>query len=442
MESVFQLERQNNIQFVLLLLLWQLVGMFAKPLAFIVIPVTLIYFANKSMYIELFAGFFFMIILSDNRSHYTDFAQNVKVLYMLFMIFILFRDSRLIPKLRDYLPFIPFFAVAFFCVAFSPIKFTAIEKTFSYAMLILLIPAYVRMLYEEYGDYAIKFIVYFVSWVLFSGFVFRFIMPGLVTLAGRYRGILGNPDGLGLFCGLFFLFFSIVIEYKGYLFSNKERAFVYGVIFLSLILSGSRGGLFAILMFLAFKRIGKISNILNAILLVVVALSYNYMIAVFFELIKSLGLDTYLRAGSLESGSGRLVAWAFGWQHVKEHIWLGKGFAYTSYLYYKYREQLSLLGHQGNAHNSYLTIWLNTGLIGLVTFVIAWFSYFQRAAKNSYLAYPLMFVIAFSSFIESWLTASLNPYTLQLLMMLALLTDNRFITKRVDTQVLESPNYA
>lgn len=427
MESVFQLERQKNIQFVVLLLLWLLVGMFAAPLALIVIPVTCIYFVSKRMYIELFLGFFFVIILSDNRSSYTNFAQNAKILYMLFMISVLFLDKRLIPKPKDYLPFVPFFIAAFISIAFSPIKFVAFEKTFSYTMLILLIPAYVKLLYEEYGDYVLKFIVYFTVYILLSGFVFRFIMPGLATLAGRYRGILGNPDGLGLFTALFFLFFSVIKEQKDYLFSARERTFIYGIMFLSIILSGSRGGLFAILLFLAFKKTGKISNILNVVLLIFVTILYNYMMTVLFEIIRYLGLGSFLRVDTLATGSGRLVAWSFGWQYVKQHLWFGRGFAFTSYLYAIHQSQVAILGSQGNAHNSYLTIWLNTGLIGLITFVAGWFSYFRRAARNSYLAYPLMFVILFSSFIESWLSASLNPYTLQLLMMLALLTDKRFL---------------
>lgn len=151
------------------------------------------------------------------------------------------------------------------------------------------------------------------------------------------------------------------------------------------------------------------------------------MIILLFEIIRYLNLDNFLRVGSLATGSGRLVAWSFGWQHVQEHFWFGRGFSFTSYLYHMYQGHLAILGNQGNAHNSYLTIWLNTGLIGLITFVAGWFTYFKRAARNNYIAYPLMFVILFSSFIESWLSASLNPYTLQLLMMLALLTDNRFI---------------
>ena len=41
----------------------------------------------------------------------------------------------------------------------------------------------------------------------------------------------------------------------------------------------------------------------------------------------------------------------------------------TELLYKENYQLLSRLGHQGNAHNSFLTIWYDTGIIGLLGFI-------------------------------------------------------------------------
>lgn len=80
-----------------------------------------------------------------------------------------------------------------------------------------------------------------------------------------------------------------------------------------------------------------------------------------------------------------------------------------------------MLGHQGAAHNMYLTFWLDTGLIGLILFLSGLLVTFFRASKRNKLAIPILYAILFSNNYESWLTASLNPFTIQLLFILSIL---------------------
>jgi O-antigen ligase len=119
---------------------------------------------------------------------------------------------------------------------------------------------------------------------------------------------------------------------------------------------------------------------------------------------------------------------------------LGKGFFYTEYLFKKYFEILSTQGHQGNAHNSYLTFWLDTGLIGLIMYVVAFFSSFISAARKSYYAIPLLYAIVFSANFESWLTSSLNPFTIQVWIMLTILLFMSDLQKEqtIGTEISES----
>jgi O-antigen ligase len=84
------------------------------------------------------------------------------------------------------------------------------------------------------------------------------------------------------------------------------------------------------------------------------------------------------------------------------------------------------MGHQGNIHNSWLTIWLDTGLIGLILFCVGWLVNFVRAARFTPLVWAVFFGILLSASVESWMVASLNPFTIQLVIILTLLSDERF----------------
>ena len=70
---------------------------------------------------------------------------------------------------------------------------------------------------------------------------------------------------------------------------------------------------------------------------------------------------------------------------------------------------LSRLGHEGNAHNSYLTMWYDISLIGLLSYVfyLLTFAYKSNFIQNTI---PFFIGIFIVGYYESWLSASLNPF--------------------------------
>jgi len=82
---------------------------------------------------------------------------------------------------------------------------------------------------------------------------------------------------------------------------------------------------------------------------------------------------------------------------------------------------LLAMNHQGNAHNSYLTFWLDTGLIGLILYFIALLRVIVKSARVNNIALPVFTGFLISANFESWLTASLNPYTIVFVMTITLL---------------------
>src|SRR5690606_21275266 len=133
-------------------------------------------------------------------------------------------------------------------------------------------------------------------------------------------------------------------------------------------------------------------------------------------------LEKSFRLETLQQGSGRTIAWEFAWKNIQESLFIGKGIGYDEYLMRENREFLSKAGHEGGVDNTYLIVWLNTGLIGLLAFLRGVFLLFIKGAKNNSYAFPALFAILLSINFEPWLAASLNPFTSMFLIIVTLLT--------------------
>lgn len=413
----------NFQQLTIICLLWLFTGIFVgSAAALAVIPLMLLLMYSKQMHLEILIGFFFILILSDSRLYQLSFAASVKNIYILVIALISYKEMRRMEyQIPIFKQFIWFFLVAIICIFFSPTVSLSIQKTLSYFLLLAFIPSYFLFVYIEYGKLLFKGLVFLGTLILIIGLLFIFLNPSVVTLAGRYRGLLGNPNGLGLFSYLFIILFATLNEHHPNVFSKKERIFIYVIALLSLLRCGARTSLVSILMFFFFKKFYKTSPILGFFIFVVTAIVYQLISDNLVEIISSIGLAEELRVDSLENGSGRLVAWQFAWQKIQENFYFGRGFNFTEYIYRLNYEYLSKLGHEGMAHNSFLTFWLDTGLIGLVCYLFALLSVFLKAAKKSKLAIPFLYTVLFSNYYESWLTASLNPFTIQFLFILSII---------------------
>ncbi len=419
---------KSEKQFLFTLLCWIAVGMFAPLLSWIVIPVTLMLFQRKKMYTEMLIGFFVILILSDSRQYSMHFAADIKDIYLLLLAFFFFVDrktfaygERLVYK------FLPFIIMAVLCLAFSDIILKSAQKTLSYLLLLLVVPNYLSNTWRNEGTKGLRRIIWTGVFVLLVGLTFRVINPAFVTLAGRFSGMLGNPNGLGLFCIVFFIFVAVCNEVRTDVFSRKEIYLIYGVILLSTVLCGSRNAVFTIGIFIVFHYFYKISPFLGIFFFLVMVLVYQLILANLAGIIESLNLQEFFRIETLHSGSGRLIAWDFGWQKISENPMLGQGMGYTDYYYRQNYDLLSIQGHQGNAHNSYITFWIDTGMLGVLFYLIAFVRSFVAGSKRFRAAVPAMFAILFSAFFESWLTASLNPFTIQCVMIMTIVSSPAFI---------------
>jgi len=417
-----------------ILLFWMLVGIFAGPMVYLIIPIHMLILKSKGEFLWLLIGLWVILTFSDSRQFIFKFTQSFKPVMMVVLAFLYFTFPKENERFGFFKPFIPFFAIAILAMFNDhPQIFTSFQKTLSYILLLMVVPGIVKLLLQYERDRFLFTLIMTGLLILGIGLMLRFLYPGFVIFRGeRFSGLLGNPNGLGIYSFCFFILFTVINYFHRDLFTKKQTWFIYGLILISLILCGSRGGLFSTFIFLIGWPLIKRNVLFGSVILTLFFLFWQVVMHNFAEIVTLLGLQDYFRLDTLETGSGRMVAREFGWMHIKENFWWGKGFAYAEYLLATNQDYFITRGHQGNLHNSYLTVWLDTGLIGLILFCFGWLINFIKASRMSLMVLPILFGMILSTSVESWLSASLNPFTIQLVIILSLMGDENFYIKTVE----------
>lgn len=408
---------KNNLQFIILIIVWLTLGIYLKPVVFVLLPLSFVLLWKKAMYGELLIGFFAVLIFSD--SFYLGFAKDIKPVILLFLgFFFIFNQKEFYPINTLTSPFVAFFVFSFLVLFNSVTLALSFQKTFSYIVLYLVVPNYITFIFRKEGVIFFKKIVFFAVIILVAGFVLNYLNPHLTISHGtRYKGIFGNPNGVAMFSVLIYFLFSVVNEYYPGLFNRIEKIIIYLSIFISIIWSGSRSSIMCLFIFWIFSMVQKRSLILGVILFIVIIISFQVISNNFIEIVKRLDMAEYLRIDTIKEGSGRVFAWNYAWEEIQKNFFFGRGFDYNQYLFFipETQQKLNMLNHQGDVHNVYLGFWLDVGLIGLILYFGAFFYTFYKANKKSHLALPIMYSMLFMGNFEPWLIASLNPYTIQFL---------------------------
>jgi O-antigen ligase len=419
---------KNNIQMFILLVFWVLAGLYTGFGVYLFIPLSLILLFTNERFPEILIGFILILVLSDSLEVQMAFAKSFKNIYILllfFFIVISFNSQSTIASTYKY--FIPYFIFALIGLLYSPVFFTSFQKLLSYILLFITVPNYLLRAYQVSGNDFFRNLSYFLLAIIVIGILFKYYSPEVTfSHGGRLRGIFGNPNGLGIFMIMFFILFTIIRTKFPELFSRIEVIFFHIIMFYILYKTGSRTALIAVLLFFTFNFVFKYSMFFGFLLFFATIVSLEYLLIIFPKLIVALGLSESLRVETLDQGSGRLLAWEFAWQNIQDSFFIGRGIGFDEDLMRKNKFTLSRAGHEGGVHNTYLIIWLNTGLLGLLAFLRGFFILFIKAAKSNTYAFPAMFAVMVSINFEPWLAASLNPFTILFLLVVTLLTEDCF----------------
>lgn len=400
---------------------WIVAGALSSVFGYLLSLFMFIGFKRNNWTNLLVLGLWFILIISDNGKG-LNFTKSTKPIIMaLTFVFVWIDKKSFSFKSTWYKYLIPFFVIAGIMWLRNPNQVQSLQKTISIMLLFLTIPSLVVNAYLNNGKEFLFQLIWF-GWILLLICIVGYLInPGYFSYAHRFCGIFRNPNGLGVFIALYFFLFHTIKDILPMLFTKRDVFLVYLICTTAIILCGSRGALLAVIIFLAFNQFYKISPYLGFLIMVLTISLANYALSQLPIIITGLGLEDFFRLETLEDGSGRLVAWEFAIERIKESPFLGRGIGYTDYVFHENYIELNLLGHQGNAHNSYLTYWLDTGIFGLASLLIGLLIVFIKSSFNSRVALPICYAFLFMINVESWLIASLNPFTIILVMILTLL---------------------
>ena len=418
---------RDHWQLVLVMCVWLAVGIVYQQAVYALLPLSVFYFKSRDLWPELLFGMLLVLVLSDMEK---DMFPVMRVFKDAKNFYVLAISMLLLIELRRFAPlssvfniFLPFFLYCLVPLVFSNALFTSIQKTISYALMFLIVPNFILYCFRRQGWEFLRNLVFYMLLVLLFGFVVNWVDPEFAHVAGRFRGLFGNPNGMAIYCYLLLMLASVVSALKKDLFSFRERVVIFGFILYFLVVSGSRASLASSAMFLVFHRFFAYSALLGLVGLVFMILTVEVISSNLEVLVAALGLEKYFRLETIEEGSGRYFAWEFAWGHVQRFFVFGGGFANDESIMRRYRVYLEQQGHQGGVHNTYLSMWLNTGLLGLIIFLRSLFLLFFKASKLVPMSLAIMFSVLFSIMYESWLVGSLNPYTIVLLMIMTVVTE-------------------
>ena len=192
------------------------------------------------------------------------------------------------------------------------------------------------------------------------------------------------------------------------------------------------------MIFYVFQRFFSVSPILGFIGFVITVFLIEIISNNLTSILLSVGLGDFFRVNTLEEGSGRYIAWDFAWKQIQNNFFIGKGFGYDEFYMRQHYTALGKLGHQGGIHNSFLTFWMDQGVVGLFIFLRSFVLMFIKAAQKTRLAFPIMFAIIFSALFESWLVGSLSAYAFIAMVIYTIITSEEIEAKdEVKTQLQE-----
>jgi O-antigen ligase len=418
---------RDEYQFLALGLIWVLAAVFAGPIVFALLPLSVFFIRSREMWPEMFFGFLLVLVLSDVAKdafismNVFKSAKNTYIV-VLAVVFFLHREH-FAPYARVFDIFLPFFLFSIIPLVFSNTILIGIQKTLSYALLYLIVPNYVLYNFRRSGWQFFRNLIWFMVIILLAGLITYLYGDWYSHVNGRFRGLFGNPNGLGIFCYLTLVLVTVAISINRDLFSFYQKVFIYGVILYFLFASGSRASTTSVLIFMIFHRLVARSPFLGFVLFLA-AIGVGEVISSNLPVIvEALGLEKYFRLRTLESGSGRYFAWEFAWTHIQDYFVVGGGFGNDEFIFRKHRFYLWRMNHQGGVHNSYLSFWLDVGIVGLLIYLRSFLLMFIKASKAVPMSLAVMFSTLFSIMYESWLVGSLNPFTIVLLTTMTMVTE-------------------
>lgn len=388
-------------------------GMFGGFVVASVICLPLLFMPNTNIKIETLLILFIVIyFLGDNFSGVFSFAQNLRFVILGIGLFVLLQLQMFKHNMAFYI--LPFSIIAtFITYSLSPLGLDASARGVSYFLVALVIFKCVQLLleYDTQRFYSLIITVLALYFILNLFLVFVPFIE-VTNIKGRYAGLMANPNGLGMAAMFSYAIIDVIRRKKQSKFNSRFFTLFKILLIVLIVLSGSRTSIFGILVFEISIRLLKYKFLLAVVLLFMVYVYSNSATVSPSTIISSLGLSDFLRTDTLDDASGRTEVWVVAIAEIKNQMWLGKGMLYDNYFINLYGDRF--LGEVRARHwygiwNSYLSLLLNVGLIGLAAFSFFWYKMYALS-QMKIVRFAFLMMCMFSAISESWMAASMNAF--------------------------------
>ena len=402
-----QLINYRNIFFPAIIIL--IAGTLAGFLASAAILLLILMFSKKNVLELLLVLLIFTFFLGDSLIGPFVFAQNfrfamVLVCSLYFLKYNLFKNNN-----ANYI--LPFTIVAF-CVTilFSPVGISAVLRSLGFWLVGLLIFKIVNLLYVKNSKTISELLVFTVTIYFAINIILVFLPSELTYQMGRFRGLAGNPNGMALILMFSYALLSLIEKRKDTTFKKGFFLTFKAAIFLVIFWTGSRTAFLSLIAF-EFLLWNRKHNVLTFVMTCVLFFFFTFFVEIdFFNNSQNL---SFLRYDSLKDVSGRTVVWPLAWEEVKNAPFLGNGFLYDAYFVEDYVS--TNIGenaprHWGGVWSSYLSLLLDVGFIGLMAYAYFVIQVFRKSHYKN-LAIAFVAICLLTGITESWMAASMNPFT-------------------------------
>src|SRR3989339_1545546 len=260
-----------------------------------------------------------------------------------------------------------FISYAFMSMAYSPYPRLTLERSTTILLLYISVFWIIwKYAYHE-GPEKVVSLILWVMWIIFiASYAAIFIGPYRPFLNGRFMGVFANPNGMGVVSALI-----LPLSLWKFLETGKKSAlFLFLLISLSLLLCGARGSINAALFSLGYFIYARSKKNNPFAFFATVS-----GVLIFIWIIETLAKEffkTYIRVESIPILGGRLEAWQAAVSLIMDKPLFGYGFGVEDKLFGLKKVMFRV--HSGAyAHNSFLGMLLQLGLLGLIIFFVPLF---------------------------------------------------------------------
>ncbi|WP_157614201.1 O-antigen ligase family protein [Pseudotamlana agarivorans] len=386
------------------------IGVFTGFIGASVFFAILLFLKSTQYKLELiFFSFLLTFILANNFSGPLSYNESLRFSILGITLIYLYRYK--IKHINLGLYTIPFVSISLIVtLLFSFLGAVALLKCLAYFLIAFAVFKITPIIYLRNTKFPIILFNFFFVFILVHGILI--FIPSFY-LVGRFKGLLGNPNGLAMLLVFIYGITDLLKTRKELPYLEKKIKLLNIAIWFMIVLTGSRTALIAIICYVVLKSFSnKVKLRIPMLLLVTLAL------VVFFnldlnDLIRSVGLENYIRLNSLESASGRKEVWIVAWEEIKNNFWFGQGFTYDNFFIKDYADRYipGVAARQWNGvWSSYLSLLLNVGIIGLLCYILMVVNFYKKAQIKP-IGLIFMVMVFLVGFTESWMAASMNPFT-------------------------------